>query len=386
VTGTPPLESRLPGVGTTIFTAVNELAARHGALNLAQGFPDFEPPPRLLELVREHLYGRHNQYAPMAGVLELREAIAAKLARRYGRSADPASEITITCGGTEGIACTIQAVLKPGDEALLFDPAYDSYEPIATLAGARCVRVPLARPSFRPDFAQVAQALSPRTRLVVLNTPHNPSGACWTRADLDALAALLRPTGAFVLADEVYEHMVFDGLPHVSLNGHPELAARAFVVSSFGKTYHATGWKIGYCVAPPALSAELRKIHQFVTFAIAAPLQYALAGFMNEHPEHEVELAAFYAERRNRLCALLARSRLRFTPTAATYFQLVDYSALSPADDVSFAQALTAAPGVATIPLSPFSARPVAGERLVRLCFAKADATLVEAARRLASL
>jgi methionine aminotransferase len=380
---TPALQSRLPGVGTTIFTVMSQLAIEHRAINLAQGFPDFEPPERLRELVAVHAAGGHNQYAPMAGALPLREAIAAKLARRYGRTASPDTEITVACGGTEGLAVAIQAVVGPGDEVVLFDPAYDSYEPVVQLAGGRTRRVPLTRPDFGLDFDRLQAVLGPRTRLVILNSPHNPSGACVSRTDLDRLADLLRPTDAFVLADEVYEHMVFDGAAHASLNAHPELAARSFVVSSFGKTYHATGWKIGYVVAPPALTAEFRKVHQFVTFSIASVLQYAIADFMSERPEWEVELPAFYAQRRDRLGALLQGSRLRWQPARATYFQLVDYSAIADEPDTAFAQRLLREHGVVSIPVSPFSAEPPAGERLVRLCFAKGDATLEAAAERL---
>jgi methionine transaminase len=380
---TPELQSRLPGVGTTIFTLMSQLAIEHRAINLAQGFPDFEPPERLRELVAIHASAHHNQYAPMAGAVPLREAIARKLVRRYGRAVSPDSEITVACGGTEALAVSIQAVVRPGDEVILFDPAYDSYEPIVHLAGGTTRRLPLTRPAFGIDFDRLRDALTPRTRLVIVNSPHNPSGACLSAADLDRLAELLRPTDAFVLSDEVYEHMVFDGASHASLNAHPELAARSFVVSSFGKTYHATGWKVGYVVAPPALTAEFRKLHQFVTFAIASVLQYAIADFMTERPEWETELPAFYEERRNRLDSLLRGSRFRWTPAPATYFQLVDYSAIADEPDTVFAQRLLREHGVVTIPVSPFSAAPPAGERLVRLCFAKGDATLEAAAERL---
>jgi methionine aminotransferase len=379
---TPELQSRLPGVGTTIFTVMSQLAVEHRALNLAQGFPDFEPPARLRELVAVHSSADHNQYAPMAGAVPLREAIAAKLLRRYGRQASDA-EITVTCGGTEALAVAIQAVVRAGDEVVLFDPAYDSYEPIVHLAGGTTRRLPLTRPDFGIDFDALRATIGPRTRLVIVNSPHNPTGACLSRADLDRLAELLRPTDAFVLADEVYEHMVFDGANHASLNAHPELAARSFVVSSFGKTYHATGWKIGYAVAPPALTAEFRKIHQFVTFSIASPLQYAIADFMREHPEWEAELPAFYQQRRDRLGQLLQGSRFRWTPARATYFQLVDYSAIADEPDTAFAQRLLREHGVVSIPISPFSAAPPPDERLVRLCFAKGDATLAAAAERL---
>lgn len=378
--------SRLPRVGTTIFTVMSQLAVEHRAVNTGQGFPDFEPPQRLRELVAHHVGVRHNQYAPMAGAPALREAIAAKVARHYGRHASPEAEITVTCGGTEALAISIQALIGPGDEAVLLDPAYDSYEPIVELCGGIARRVPLARPGFGIDWDRLAAVLGPRTRLVIVNTPHNPSGACLSAADLDRLAELLRPTGAFVLADEVYEHMVYDGVRHASLNGHPELAARSIVASSFGKTYHATGWKIGYCVAPPALTAELRKVHQFVTFAIATPLQYAIADFMRESPQWEDELPAFYQAKRDYFIRRLAATRLRLVPARSTYFQLVDYSAISDLPDTDFALDLIRRHGVAVIPVSPFCAAPPREERLVRLCFAKEDATLDAAASRLAGL
>lgn len=383
---TPTLTSRLPGVGTTIFTVMSQLAVEHRAINLGQGFPDYEPPERLRELVAHHASAKHNQYAPMAGAVPLREAIARKLARHYGRAASPDAEITVTCGGTEALACAIQAVVHPGDEVVMFDPAYDSYEPIVQLCGGVARRVPLARPTFGIDWDRFADVLGPRTRLVMLNTPHSPSGACLSPADLERLAELLRPTNACVISDEVYEHMVYDGHAHASLNAHPELAARTFVVSSFGKTYHATGWKIGYCAAPPALTAEFRKVHQFVTFAIASVLQYAIADYMTEHPEWEDELPAFYQGRRDRFAGLIAASRFAFVPARATYFQLVDYSAISDLPDTEFAQELLRRHGVVSIPVSPFSAAPPAGERLVRLCFAKSDATLVAAAEKLCAI
>ena len=382
----PPLRSRLPSVGTTIFTVMSQLAFEHRAVNTGQGFPDFDPPARLRELVVHHLSTHHNQYAPMAGAVTLREAIAAKVARHYGRSASPDSEITVTCGGTEALAVSIQALVHPGDEVVLLEPAYDSYEPIVELCGGIARRVPLARPDFAIDWERLSDALGPRTRLLIVNTPHNPSGACLSAADLDRLAILLRRTPAAVVADEVYEHMVFDGVRHASLNGHPELAERSVVVSSFGKTYHATGWKIGYCIAPAALTTELRKVHQFVTFAIATPLQHAIADFMREHPEWEHELPAFYQAKRDRLATLLAASRLRLVPARATYFQLVDYGAISDLPDTEFALELIRRHGVATIPVSPFCTTPPATERLVRLCFAKEDATLAAAAERLARL
>ena len=383
---TPAPSSRLPRVGTTIFTVMSQLAAELGAVNTGQGFPDFDPPARLRELVSRHLGLHHNQYAPMAGAAPLREAIALKLKRHYGRITSADAEITVTCGGTEALSSSILSLVHPGDEVVLLEPAYDSYEPIVELCGGVARRVPLTRPEFGIDWQRLASTLGDRTRLLIVNSPHNPSGACLSAADLDRLAVALRNTPAFVLADEVYEHMVFDGVRHVSLNGHAELAARSIVASSFGKTYHATGWKIGYCVAPAPLTAELRKVHQFVTFAIATPLQYAIADFMGEHPEWEDQLPAFYQAKRDRLVALLRPSRLRLAPARATYFQLVDYGAVSDLPDTEFALALIRSHGVAAIPVSPFCATPPPQERLVRLCFAKEDATLVAAAERLARL
>ena len=380
----PPVTSRLPGVGTTLFTVMSQLAAEYRAVNTGQGFPDFEPPRELCERVSYHLGAKHNQYAPMAGVLPLREAIAAKVTRLYGRVTSPDTEITVTSGGTDALTTSILALLHPGEEAILLDPAYDSYQPIVELAGGHARRVPLARPGFGIDWERLAAAIGPRTRLLMLNSPHNPTGACLAPADLDRLAALLRPTGAFVISDEVYEHMVFDGVPHASLNGHAELAERSVVVSSFGKTYHATGWKVGYAIAPAALTTEVRKVHQYVTFATASVLQYAIADFMTAHPEWEAELPGFYASKRDHLCELLRPSRFTLRPAQSTYFQLVDYSAISDRPDTEFSMELIRKHGVVTIPVSPFCANAPATERLVRLCFAKEDATLEEAANRLA--
>ena len=383
----PPIDSKLPRVGTTIFTVMSRLAAEHGAINLSQGFPDFEPPVRLVDLVDGHLRrGGLNQYAPMAGLPRLREAIAGKVAAYYGCSVDPETAVTVTSGGTEALFCAIQAFVGAGDEVILLDPAYDSYEPAVTLAGGRTVRVPLRRPGFSPDWEQVRSALTQRTRLLVLNFPHNPSGTVLTADDLQALAELLRDSRALVLADEVYEHMIFDGRRHHSLLTHAELAERSLVVSSFGKTLHATGWKVGYCVAPAALTAEFRKVHQFVQFAVATPLQAGIADFMAECPEHARELPAFYQSKRDRFAELLGETRFRFAPAASTYFQLADYSAVSDLPDVEFARWLTTRCGVAAIPISVFSAQPPAAERIVRFCFAKHEATLAAAALKLRNL
>jgi len=385
----PPIDSKLPRVGTTIFTVMSRLAAEHAAINLSQGFPDFEPPARLLELAEEHMRRRNgrnagNQYAPMTGLPSLRTAIATRLRQDYGHDADPETEVTITAGGTEALFCAIQALVRAGDEVILLDPAYDSYEPAVTLAGGVAVHVALRRPHFGIDWQRLADAITPRTRLLVLNFPHNPSGAILQAADLEQLASLLRDTGVFVLADEVYEHMVYDGRAHHSLLRQPELAARSLVVSSFGKTLHATGWKVGYCVAPPALTQELRKVHQFVQFVVATPLQAAIADFMLECPQHVAGLPGFYQRKRDHFAGVLGRTRFRFTPARSTYFQLADYSAISDLPDTEFARELTTRHGVAAIPVSVFSVEPApASERLVRFCFAKHEATLDAAAARL---
>ena len=380
-----PLASKLPQVGTTIFTVMSRLAAEHGAINLSQGYPDFDPPPRLVDLVTDHMRRGANQYAPMAGWAPLREAVAAKVKALYGREVASESEVTITAGGTEALFCAIQAVVQAGDEVILLDPAYDSYEHSVRLAGGRAVRVPLTRPGFGVDWGRVRDAVSSRTRLIVVNTPHNPSGAVLSRADLEALAGILHGSQVLVLADEVYEHMLFDGRRHHSLLSHAELAGRSFVVSSFGKTYHVTGWKVGYCVAPAPLTVEFRKVHQFVQFAVATPLQAALADFLAECPQHHLDLPEFYQRKRDHFCALLAQTRLRFEPAAGTYFQLVDYSAVSDLPDVEFAHWLTTEIGVAAIPISVFSESPPQ-ERIVRFCFAKHESTLDASAQRLRQL
>lgn len=377
--------SKLPHVGTTIFTVMSRLAAEHGAINLSQGYPDFDPPARLVELVNEHMHRGSNQYAPMAGWPALRDAVAASVRAIHGRDVDAETGVTITSGGTEALFCAIQALVGHGDEVILLDPSYDSYEPAVMLAGGRAVRIPLRRPRFAVDWDRVRDAITPDTRLLVLNNPHNPSGAVFDDGDLDALAEILRSSDLRVLADEVYEHMLYDGRSHRSLLSRPDLAERSYVVSSFGKTFHATGWKVGCCIAPAAMTGEFRKVHQFVQFAVATPLQAALADFLVECPRHALELPAFYQRRRDHFCALLAATRLAFTPAAATYFQLVDYSAVSDLPDVEFARWLTTAVGVAAIPISVFSAQPT-GERIVRFCFAKHEATLEAAGRRLEML
>ena len=377
--------SKLPGVGTTIFTVMSRLAAEAGAVNLGQGFPDFDPPPRLRELVSAHLAAGHNQYAPMAGLPALCEAIAEQAARRHGWTVDPASEVTITAGATEALFAAVHAVVRAGEEVVLLDPSYDSYAPAAVLAGARVVRVPLALPDFRIDFGRLAAAIGPRTRLLVVNTPLNPGGAVLAAADWERIADLLEPHDAFVLSDEVYECLVFDGRAHAGVLSSARLRARAFAVYSFGKTFNATGWKVGYCIAAPALTTELRKVHQFLTFAVSAPMQHAIADFLREQPGFADGQAAFYQARRDRFLSLMAPSRFRLTPAAGTYFQLADYSQVSDLPDVEFCMQLVRRHGVAAIPLSPFCDEPLSA-RLVRFCFAKDDATLARAAGQLLAI
>ena len=383
------MDSKLPDTGTTIFTVMTQLANERGAINLSQGFPSFDPDPRLLELVQHYLTHGANQYAPMPGVASLREAVAEKVTRLYGLRVDPETEVTVCSGATEGLFSSIQAVVRPGDEVIVLDPAYDSYEPAVTLAGGVTRHLPLVvsaeRPDFHIDWQGLADAIGEKTRLIILNFPHNPTGAVLDAEDLDRLADVIRDTSAYLLADEVYEHIIFDGADHQSLTRHDELWQRSFVISSFGKTYHATGWKVGYCVAPPPLTAEFRKIHQWNTFAVVTPIQHAIADYMRETPEHYRELPVFYQEKRDRFCDLVAQSRFTFRPAAGTFFQLLDYSGISDEDDARYARRLTEEIGVASIPVSVFSEQPSA-RRLLRFCFAKDDATLEEAAERLCRL
>jgi len=373
------IESKLPDVGTTIFTVMSRKAEQYAAINLSQGFPDFALPAGLGEALARHVAAGRNQYAPMAGVAALREQIALKVARSYGCRVDPEAEVTVVPGATEAIFCAIMATVRPGDEAILFDPSYDSYEPAVRLAGGRALRIPLLPPGFAIDWQRVADTITPRTRLVVINSPHNPTGSVLAASDLDRLEELVQRHGLLVLSDEVYEHLVFDAGAHRSVLARPALAERAFAVFSFGKTYHATGWKTGYCVAPPALTREFRRVHQFVTFVAVTPIQHALADFMAAAPEHVDGLPAFYQAKRDLFCRLLAGSRWRARPSAGTYFQLLDYSGISDADDVTMAEELVSRHGVAAIPVSVFYERPP-GLRLLRFCFAKQDDTLARAA------
>jgi len=375
-------KSKLPDVGTTIFTVVSRRARELNALNLGQGYPDYEIDPRLTELVTAAMRSGHTQYAPMEGLLSLREQIAARLRRRPGVSVDPEHEITVTLGATEAIFSAILATVGAGDEVIAFDPAYDSYEPAVRLAGGRCIRVPLAQPGFTYDWGRVRTLMTGRTRLVLFNSPHNPACTVAGAADLDALAALVREHDALVLSDEVYQPIVFDGARHLSVLAHPELAQRSFAVFSFGKTLHATGLRIGYCVAAPALTRELRKVHQFNTFSISHPAQHAIAAYLAERPQAAEELAAFFQAKRDRLRAALEGSGFLLPPAQGTYFQLLDFGAFAPPDDLAFAERLLTEARVASIPLSPFYEKP---EPLtfVRLCIAKKDSTLDEAGVRL---
>jgi methionine aminotransferase len=381
---TPAAKSRLPAVGTTIFTVMSALAQQHGAVNLGQGFPDFDCDPALLSAVERAMRAGLNQYPPMAGVPALREAIAAKVSTLYGHAYDPDTEVTVTAGATQAILTAVLAIVHPGDEVIVLEPCYDSYVPNIELAGGRVVRVALTRGTFRPDFAAIGAALSPRTRAIIVNTPHNPSATVWSRDDLDRLAALLRSTDTFLIADEVYEHMVFDGVPHASAAGHPELAARAFVVSSFGKTYHVTGWKVGYLLAPRPLTDEFRKVHQFNVFTVNTPMQYGLAKYMRD-PRPYLELPAFYQRKRDLFREGLSRTRLRLLPSQGSYFQCVDYSSVSGLDEEAFCRWLTAEVGVAAIPLAAFY-EDGRNQRLARFCFAKRDETLLAALERLTKL
>lgn len=381
---TPPIQSRLPQVGTTIFTVMSALAQQHGAVNLGQGFPDFEGDPALLDAVNRAMREGHNQYPPMAGVPALREAIAGKIAAIHGHHHDPGSEITVTAGATQAILTAVLALVQPGDEVVVLEPCYDSYEPSITLAGARTVRVPLDPRTLHVDFERLAAALTPRTRLLIINTPHNPSGMVWTEDERAQLRDLLHPTDVLVLSDEVYEHMVFDGRPHASVSGDAELAARSIVVSSFGKTFHVTGWKVGYVAAPAPLMAEFRKVHQFNVFTVNTPMQHGLAAYLAD-PAPYRDLPAFYQRKRDLFRQGLATTRFQLLPCEGTYFQCVDYSAISDLDDAAFCQWLIEHAGVAAIPLSAFHAEPPE-RRLIRFCFAKQDQTLAQALERLQAL
>jgi methionine aminotransferase len=378
--------SKLPKVGTTIFTVMSQLAAEHGAINLGQGFPDFPVPQRLVDELDKAMRAGHNQYSMMTGIPALRRAIADKTERVYGVRPDENAEITVTSGATEAIFNAIHAVVRAGEEVIVLDPCYDCYEPAIDLAGARAVHIPLDPQTFAPDWQRVRDAIGPKTRMLMINSPHNPSGAMLGEDDMRTIAEILRDTGIWLLSDEVYEHIVFDGARHESALRYPELRERAFVISSFGKTYHCTGWKVGYCIAPPALSTEFRKVHQYNVFCTFHPAQHAFAAMIDAEPEHYEQLGAFYQAKRDRFRAQLLGTKLVPLPVPGGYFQLVDYSAVSGLDDLEFCRWLTIEKGVAAIPLSPFYETPPAGQRLARLCFAKNETTLDAAIERLLKL
>jgi methionine aminotransferase len=379
---TPAISTRLPRVGTTIFTVMSQLAAKHGAVNLGQGFPDFNCDPRLQALLDEAVRAGHNQYAPMTGVPALRAALAAKNARLYGHRYDADSEITVTAGATQAIMASVLALVHPGDEVIVLEPTYDSYVPSIELAGGRPVAVPLdAARGYAPDWERVRAAITPKTRLILLNFPHNPTGRVLRAEDLAALEAIVDATGVWLLSDEVYEHIVFDGVPHRSLMTSPVLAARSVVISSFGKTFHTTGWKVGYACAPAALTAEIRKVHQFMVFAVNTPAQHAFAEHLADPKPYE-QLPAFYQAKRDLLVAGLQGTPFRVLPCEGTYFVLADYSALSDESEPQFAQTMIVRYGVAVIPVSVFYDRPV-DRKVIRLCFAKRDETLDAALDRI---
>ncbi len=385
---TPALTSRLPQVGTTIFTVMSALATETGAVNLGQGFPDFGCDPALPQAVSDAMAAGHNQYPPMPGVPALRQAVATKTQALYGLAVDANTEITVTAGATQAILTAILAVVHPGDEVIVLEPCYDSYVPNIELAGGVVVRVPLVPGTFRPNFDAIAAAMTPRTRVLIINSPHNPSGTVWSDADMRRLQDLLAPTKVLLISDEVYEHMVFDGQRHQSVARFPVLAERAFIVSSFGKTFHVTGWKVGTVIAPARLTAEFRKVHQFNVFTVNTPMQHALAAYMAD-PTPYLQLSDFYQRKRDLFRAGLAGTRFRLLPGEGTYFQCVGIGDLAVAErdlpEADFCQWLTREVGVAAIPLSAFYGNGF-DQKVIRFCFAKKDETLQAALQRLARL
>jgi len=381
----PALLSKLPNVGTTIFTVMSQMALDYNAINLSQGYPDYDGPELLKERLKHHVEAGHNQYAPLAGVPALRREIARKIERYYGAGVDPDSEVTVTPGATEAIYCAVHAVVHRDDEVIMFDPVYDTYDPAVRLAGGRPIHLTLEAPGYRIDWDMVERTINKRTRAIMVNSPHNPTGTIIDDADVSALARLAERYDLVIISDEVYEHLIYDGREHSSVLRDPCLAARSFVISSFGKTYHVTGWKTGYCVAPPALTAEFRRIHQFVAFVAVTPLQYAIADYMAAAPDHLDDLPRFYQRKRDLFNTGLAASRFLFKPSAGTFFQLVDYSAVSEKDDMAMVEWLTQEVGVAAIPMSVFYQMPPTG-RYIRFCFCKEDETLISATRKLSAL
>ncbi|ESP92284.1 methionine aminotransferase [Pseudoalteromonas luteoviolacea] len=379
------MESKLPDVGTSIFTKMTGLANAHGALNLSQGFPEFDTPTKLKQALAEQTLAGNNQYAPSPGVAALQQEIAALVARRYQQDIDASAQVTVTAGATEALFVAIQALVRDGDEVIVFDPAYDSYRPAVELARGKTVHIPLSAPDYEIDWTLVSNKITEKTRAIIINSPHNPSAKTLKQVDLDSLKTLLDQHDIYLISDEVYEHITFDGASHLSVLRDPALSERAFVISSFGKTFHCTGWKMGYCVAPPALSSEFRKIHQFVNFSSFTPAQFALAEMLRDAPEHVDELSDFYQQKRDVLVQALAPSRFKVLPSEGTYFLLLDYSDISMLDDVTFCQQLVEQSGVAAIPLSVFYEKPTQ-DKIIRLCFAKETDTLIAAAEKLCQL
>ena len=370
-----PIKSKLPEVGTTIFTVMSRMAAECGAINLSQGYPDFNSPPELLDRVTRAMQEGHNQYAPMAGMESLRLAIAGKVRRMYQAEVDAETEITVVSGATEGLFNAISTIIHPGDEAIIFDPAYDSYEPVLRLNGGSTTRIPMHYPDYSIDWDEVRDRVTDKTRLIMLNSPHNPTGMVLDQGDIGALTDIVANRDIYLIADEVYEHIIFDGKLHLSMLRYPVLRERAFVISSFGKTYHATGWKLGYCIAPQELTVEYRKIHQFNTFTSCTPMQVALAGYLADNPEHYLQLPQFYQAKRDHLRGVMAGSRFRALACHGTYFQLFDYRAITNEPDTEFVTRMTREHGVAAIPVSVFYGDK-RDDKVIRLCFAKSEETL----------
>ncbi|MFD2100263.1 methionine aminotransferase [Flagellimonas iocasae] len=376
--------SKLPHVGTTIFTTIGQLAREHDAINLSQGFPNFDPDPALLELVSEAFKKSHNQYAPMQGVLSLREAISEKIERLHGRYYHPESEITVTAGATQAIFTTIAAFVRQNDEVIVIEPAFDCYEPAISLFGGKIVPLPLEGNDFKMNWSAFKSAISPKTKMVIINTPHNPTGTIWSESDMLQLQEILRDTNIILLSDEVYEHIVFDGKAHESASKYPDLATRSFICCSFGKTFHATGWKVGYCAAPKSLMLEFQKVHQFNVFSVNHAMQVALAEYLKD-PQHYVNLGAFYQEKRDSFLTAIKDSRFKMIPSGGTYFQLLEYSDITDEKDTAFAEHLIKEHQLASIPVSVFCTGPY-DKKFLRFCFAKTDAVLEKASEILNSI
>jgi methionine aminotransferase len=379
------VKTKLPNTGTTIFTIMSALAKEHGAINLSQGFPDFGVDPKLISLVHENMLAGHNQYAPMPGIPALRDVLAKKLESCYGTKIDAEKEITITAGGTQALYTAIAATIREGDEVIVFEPAYDSYVPAIRLHGGIPVQLQLAAPDFLIDWSQVKKSVTAKTRMIIINTPHNPTGTVMTAKDMQQLEKIVHNRDIFILSDEVYEHIIFDGLAHQSVLCYPKLAERSFVVFSFGKTVHATGWKTGYCVAPENLMVEFRRVHQYMVFSANTPLQFALASYLSE-PSTYNSIPAFYQRKRDLLIKLLSKSRFELLPCSGSYFLLLNYARISDEKDTVFAERITREHGVATIPVSVFCKAPAKDMRLIRVCFAKEDETLAAAAEKLCAI